>query len=69
MMFKLGSVYKHRNCLDICFRVDEINIKENGDYNLKGLWLNQHYDMLVICSDDIVVTKNRLAQWRELNDE
>jgi hypothetical protein len=66
-MFKLGSVYKHINCLDICFRVDEINPKENGDIGLKGLWLNQHYDMLVICEDVIVVTEDRIKQWKEIN--
>jgi hypothetical protein len=66
-MFKLGSIYKHDNCLDICFRVDEIQPKENGDIDLKGLWLNQHYDMLFICNDDITITKDKLHQWRELN--
>jgi hypothetical protein len=66
-MFKLGSVYKHINCLDICFRVDIVKEKENGDLQLEGLWLNQHYDMLVICEDNITITKDKIHQWRELN--
>lgn len=68
MMFKIGSVYKHNSCLDICFRVDIVQEKENGDVRLLGLWLNSHYDMLVICSDDITVTKDRIHQWKELNE-
>ena len=67
-MFKVGSVYKHNSCLDICFRVDIIEEKENGDFHLSGLWLNQHYDMLVICSDDILVTKECIQHWKELNE-
>lgn len=67
MMFKIGSVYKHNSCLDICFRVDIVQEKENGDIQLRGLWLNQHYDMLVICSDNIIITKDKIHQWRELN--
>lgn len=67
MMFKIGSVYKHNSCLDICFRVDTVEEKENGDIQLFGLWLNQHYDMLVICSDNIIITKDKIHQWRELN--
>ena len=67
MMFKIGSVYKHNSCLDICFRVDIVQEKENGDIHLSGLWLNQHYDMLVICDDDIIITKDRIHQWMELN--
>jgi len=66
-MFKVGLIYKHNSCLDICFRVETVEEKENGDVWLLGLWLNQHYDMLVICSDDIIVTKDRIQQWRELN--
>jgi hypothetical protein len=66
-MFKQGSVYKHINCLDICFRVGIVQEKENGDIQLKGLWLNQHYDMMFICNDDITVTKDKIHQWRELS--
>ena len=66
-MFIPDKIYKHINCLDICFRVTSAREKENGDIHVKGLWLNQHYDMLVICSDDIIVTKDKIHQWRELN--
>lgn len=69
MMFEKNKLYKHVNCLDICFRPQEINQQENGSFLLKGLWLNQHYDMLVICSDEIVITQNNIHQWRELNVE
>jgi hypothetical protein len=53
--------------LDICFRIETVEEKENGDVRLLGLWLNQHYDMLVICGDDITIAKDRIHQWRELN--
>lgn len=67
-MFKLNNIYKHINCLDICFRVDHVEKLENEDFKLKGLWLNQHYDMMIICDDEIIVTKNKLHQWRILNE-
>jgi hypothetical protein len=66
-MFKISSIYKHVNCLDICFKIHSIKQEENGDIELKGLWLNQHYDMIPICEDVIVVTKDRVRQWKEIN--
>lgn len=66
-MFKISSVYKHVNCLDVCFRVDNIKYEENGNVELKGLWLNQHYDMIPICEDVIVITKDRIKQWKQIN--
>jgi hypothetical protein len=68
MMFKIGCIYKHINCLDVCFKIQTIQEKENGDLRLLGLWLNQHYDMLIICDDDITITKDRIHQWKELNE-
>jgi hypothetical protein len=66
-MLKVGKIYKHINCLDICFRIEFLQENDGGDFFLKGLWLNQHYDMMPICEDEIVVVKDKLNQWREIN--
>ena len=65
-MFKIGNIYKHVNCLDICFRVDSVDEKDNGDVELIGLWLNQHYDMIPICEDQIIVEKDKIKKWKQL---
>lgn len=65
-MFKIGEVYKHVNCLDICFRVATTEEQSNGDIRLTGLWLNQHYDMMIICEDDILIKKEKIKEWKHL---
>jgi hypothetical protein len=64
-MFEKNKIYKHKNCLDVVFKVNKILEETNDRTSLLGLWLNKHYSLMIICDDVIDIQKEDIEKWEE----
>lgn len=58
----IGNTYTHQNLLDLNFTVFSIKLKDNGDINLWGKWINRHYGHVVEL-EWITIKRRDLCRW------
>jgi len=64
-MFEKNKIYKHKNCLDVVFKVSKIIGETNEVISLSGLWLNKHYSLMIICDDIVDIQREDIEKWEE----
>jgi hypothetical protein len=67
-MFKIGSRYRHKNCIDVDIQVLDIHIDTPDLKILKILWLNRNWlnGNFIIDSDIIKIKKEQFNNWSKV---
>lgn len=72
MLFRAGVLYKHRNFLDACFRVNKTTTFDHPDHgivrSLKVSWYLQKNLMPMGFTDRIKIVQKQLKNYTEIKE-